>query len=334
MNLSIIIVNYNTIDCLRECLQSVEKYKSDKMEVFVVDNASSDGSSEMVEQNFPDVTLIKSAVNLGFAGGNNQAIVKSSGRYIMLLNSDTIMLEGTLEKIVAFMDNDPKIGVVGCKLLNSDGSLQPSVTSFPGVIKDTVAIALKGSGLKNTPAARKIISLAGKILGVSASRFDDHSEIKEIDFPRGACFTIRKETVDEIGLMDEDYFFTAEEMDWCYRAKQKAWKVVYYPEVAVIHHDHGATKKVMGKVFVQTRKGTLQFYEKHYGAKRTTMMKLGVSKVLLMKCFFISLRLLFTGKDRKILLAQREANWTIVKVHYNRKFRELNVFTEMKFRYN
>jgi GT2 family glycosyltransferase len=334
MKLSIIIVNYNTIGYLRECLTSVGQFGIKEMEVFVVDNASNDGSPNMVNAEFPWVKLITNNKNIGFAPANNQALRQCSGKFIMLLNSDTLMLEDTINRIVSFMEQHPEAGVVGCKLLNTDGSLQPSATSFPNVIKDTVGIALKGNVLKNNPVTRAIMSRVGRILGMSASRFDEHLQTKETDYPRGACFTMRREALDQVGLLDEEYFFTGEEMDWCYRAKQKGWKVYYYPEAAVIHHDHGATKQIMGKVFVQTRKSALRFYQKHYSPLRTELMKLLVSLVLLWKCIFASIMLVLRPSKRILLLAQRESCWALVKVHYLPEFRKLNVFSEMPFRYN
>ena len=334
MRLSIVIVSYNTKELLRECLTSIERTGTNALELFVVDNASSDGSPEMVRRDFPGVKVISNSRNVGFAPANNQALRQCTGKFIMLLNSDTIMLEGTIEKIIAFMEQHPDAGVVGCKLLNTDGSLQPSATSFPNVIKDTIGIALKGNVLKNNPVTRTIISRVGKIMGMSASRFDEHLQTKETDYPRGACFTIRREALDDVGLLDEEYFFTGEEMDWCYRAKQKGWKVYYYPDAAVIHHDHGATKQMMGKVFVQTRKSALRFYQKHYSPVKTELMKFLVSLVLIWKCVFISFALLWRPSKRRILLAQRESYWALIKVHYLPEFRKLNVFFEMPFRYN
>jgi GT2 family glycosyltransferase len=334
MELSIIIISYNTLNYLRECLQSLERFRDKGIEVFVVDNASIDGSPEMVTANFPWVTLIRNQQNRGFAAANNQAILQSAGRYIMLLNSDTIMLEGTEGKITSFMDQHPDIGVVGCKLLNTDGSLQPSITSFPNIIKDTLNIALINTVIKNTPVMRTWFSRIGKILGASASRFDDHAETKEIDFPRGACLTISRTALDQVGLLDENYFFSGEELDWCYRIKQKGWKVFYYHEAAIIHHDHGSIRGLSGKVFVQIRKSTLHFYQKHYGTLSTEVMKLLVSSVLLTKCVYISFCLIFKSSKRQQLLARREIYWATIRMYYDRNFRELNVFSEMPFRYN
>lgn len=334
MELSIIIVNYNTINYLFECLLSLQNVNKNKVEVFVVDNASTDGSPEMVKEKYPWVKLINNEKNLGFAVANNQAIIQSYGSYIMLLNSDTVVLEGTIDRILSFMNQNPDVGIVGCRLLNTDSSLQPSITSFPTPLKDAIAIALKGSILSNTPKTRAVLSRLGSVFGLSASRFDDHSLTKEIGFPRGACFTVRRQLIDEIGLLDENYFFTGEEMDFAYRAKQHGWKVYYYHEAAVIHHDHGATRQIMGKVLVQTRKSTLRFYHKHYKRSSTELMKLLLAVVLLFKCFIISFCLLFNLSNHRELLARREIYWAIIRMHYDSKFRELNVFSEMPFHYN
>jgi len=181
---------------------------------------------------------------------------------------------------------------------------------------------------------RNWLSRIGKLIGASASRFDDHVGIKEIDFPRGACLTIRRTAMDQIGLLDEDYFFADEELDWCYRIKQQGWKVYYYPEAAIIHHDHGSIKDFMGKVFVQIRKSGLHFYQKHYGPLRTVVMKILISTVLLVKYFAISFCILFKRSNRQKLLARREIYWATIRLYYDHKFRELNVFSEMPFRYN
>lgn len=335
MKLSIIIVTYNSIEYLSDCLKSIQNTDKDKFEILVVDNNSVDGSPEFIESEFPRALLIRNNENVGFARANNQAIKICKGRYIMLLNSDTIMQAGAIDKIISFMDHHQQAGIVGCKLLNSDGTLQPSVTSFPNVIKDTIAITLKGSLLQNTPGARAKLSKIAKVLGLSASRFDDHSQTKEIDFPRGACFTIRKKVIDEIGTLDENYFFTGEEMDFAYRTKQKGWKIFYYPDASVIHHDHGATKQMMGKVFVQTRKSALYFYQKHYGWFKREAMKFVVSLVLILKCAVMSARLIFSSpKMKKQLFAQMETFLMLIKIHYNPKFRDKNVFSEMHFKYN
>jgi len=336
MKLSIVIVSFNTQDMLQECLTSISRNidPAIEREVFVVDNNSTDDSVEIVEDLFPWVYLISNSKNRGFAAANNQAIVRSRGHYIMLLNSDVVILPETASKIVSFMESHPQIGAVGCKLLNTDGSLQPSVTTFPSPLKDAIGIGLKGTILKNKPTTRARLARIARVFGVQLSRFDDHATTKEIDFPRGACLTVRREVIEQVGLLDDGYFFTGEEMDWCYRMKQQGWQVYYYPEAAIIHHDHGASKHIMGKVFVQTRKSALRFYEKHYSRSKTELMRFLVSVVLLLKSLCVGIQLLWPLSDRKALLAQIETYLTIVRIHYDQDFRSMNVFNEMPFRYN
>jgi len=330
--LSIIIVSYNTRDMLGACLESIQKSSPDHVTVYVVDNASSDQSADMVAEKYPDVVLIRNSKNVGFAEANNQALKLIQASYIMLLNADTVMLPDTIRKVISFMDDHTDIGVSGCKLLNTDLTLQPSATSYPSALKDTIAIALKGSFLSNNPTSRKWMSKLAKLLGFSASRFDDHSRIKEIGFPRGACMIIRKKALDQVGLLDPDYFFTGEEMDLCYRIKKNKWRIVYFPDAAIIHHDHGSSNHMMGKVFVQTRKSALLFYMKHYFPIHTILMKVMVSCVLLIHCMILTLRFRWT-KNKKELLTRREAYWYVVRLHFSAKFRKQNVFSEMKFKY-
>jgi GT2 family glycosyltransferase len=335
MNLSIVIVSFNTRDMLQSCLTSVEASVGlPQYEVWVVDNNSKDGSVEMVQEFFPAVHLIGNSENRGFAAGNNQAIIRSQAHYIMLLNSDTIMLPDVATKVVSFMESHPLAGAVGCKLLNMDGSLQPSVTTFPNPLKDAIGIGLKGAILKNDARTRARLTLVTRLLGIRLSRFDDHATTKEVDYPRGACLTVRRETIEQVGLLDEGYFFAGEEMDWCYRMKRQGWRVYYYPEAAIIHYDHGASGHMMGKVFVQTRKSTLRFYEKHYGRGKTELMRFLVCAVLLLKSLALGFRLLLPSANRQTLLARIESYLTVVRIHYDGVFRSMNVFSEMPFRYN
>lgn len=317
-----------------DCINSIQDQNLDDYEIFVVDNASIDGTVDKLIESYPQVNIIANKENVGFAAANNQAIKICNGEYILLLNGDTLLFKDTLDKVFNFFGTDKQIGIVGCKLLNTDGSLQPSVTSFPGVIKDTVAIFLKGSLFRNTPFTRKLMTFLGKVFGVNVSRFDDKLVTKEIDFPRGAFFVIKRELYNTIGLLDKDYFFTGEEMDYCYRAKKAGWKVMYFPDAEIIHHDHGSSKQMMGKVFVQTRKSALLFYQKHYSRIKVESMKFMVSVVLLIKICLNMIMMFFRLKYKKLYLAKIETYFSIIKVHYLSQFRKLNVFTEMPFKYN
>ena len=227
MDLSIIIVNYNVRPFLENSLVSAGKaMEGIPAEIFVVDNASDDGSVEMVRERFPDVRLIVNAANRGFAAGNNSAIPQCRGKYILLLNPDTLVQEDTFRVMVRFLDEHPEVGLAGCKILNPDGTLQLACRrSFP-----TPPVALS------------------RILGLSAlfprSRFFgkynltylDQDKSYEVDAVSGSFMMFRRGLVDQIGLLDEQFFMYGEDLDWCYRIKQAGWKIWYSPETQIIHY--------------------------------------------------------------------------------------------------
>jgi len=236
IDLSIIIVNFNTRELLRQCLQSLyNTTRNVNFEVHVVDNDSSDGSTEMVKKEFPQVKLIENKRNEGFSRANNKAIPRTKGRYVLLLNSDTVVLIQELYKMVAFMDERREAGVVGCKLINKDGNLQLSAAWFPSLAKAFF-------GGEFVPKA------LGRLLGME--RFPgqtylttmSHEEIQDVDWVCGACLMVRKAVIEDVGLLDEKLFMYGEEIDWCFRIKKAGWKVMYYPNAKIVHYQRGSTK--------------------------------------------------------------------------------------------
>jgi GT2 family glycosyltransferase len=256
VDLSVIIVNWNTKSLLRDCLASVYAQASDlHFEVIVVDNASSDGSAEMVEDEFTGTTLIRNRENVGFSKAANQAIVMSKARYILLLNSDIILLDAALVRMVEFMDRHPRVAVLGPRLTNQRGVLEYSCRSFP-----TPSIAL----FLNYPFA-KIVPPEKAFKGYLLSDWD-HSSAREVDWVTGACMLVRRESMEEAGLLDETYFMFAEDVDWCYRMKLSNWQVFYVPSAKVVHikgasYADGATGRQMR---VESHKSMMRFFEKHY----------------------------------------------------------------------
>lgn len=249
-DLSIVIVNWNTRDLLAQCLQSVyDTTGSLDFEVVVVDNASTDGSQAMVRNHFPQAQLIENQKNEGFARANNQAICASRGRYILLLNSDTIVQLGALEAMVHFADRHPEAGIVGCKLLNADGSLQPSWAQFP-----TFWSELMGRNF------RKWRPMA-----------DDQAF--EVDWVGGACLLARRKAIEMVGLLDEDFFMYSEETDWCFRVVRNGWKVCFLPGTGVIHFGGGSSRRASDKTLVQLYQSKLRFFHKHYGPSYEEFMR-------------------------------------------------------------
>jgi len=260
VDLAVIIVNWNTRNLLQKCLSSLYHYtKEISFEVFVVDNGSSDGSPEMVAQMFPSVHLIRNKENLGFSKANNQAIrLTSSSRYILLLNSDTELTSNALQEVLLFMDSHPSVGISGTRLLDADGTLQYSCDLFPRppmrLLRDKIMkICYPG----NTITRQRRIALW------------NYSRNFAVDYLIGAILLIRRETLNQIGLLDERFFMYAEDIDWCYRAALAGWETYYLGEISIYHYNRGSSEKSPEvSSYLQTLRdqSLLKFYKKHYGA--------------------------------------------------------------------
>jgi len=268
IDLSIIIVNYNTKELLKDCLKSIQTSRGlTSYEIFVVDNASSDKSVEMVKKDFSNVLLSSNRQNLGFAKANNQAIKKASGRYILLLNPDTKVEENTLWEMVRFMDQNSKIGIATCRVELPNGELDRDCRrSFP---TPWVSFS-KFSGLAK-------IFPKTKLFGSYQLTYLDEDKLSEIDACVGAFMMVRREAIVKIGLLDERFFFYGEDLDWCYRFKEKGWQIVYNPSVKITHykgassgmkhssrHVTTATTKAKRKALVASTEAMKIFYQKHY----------------------------------------------------------------------
>ena len=228
LDLSILIVNWNVKDLLSDCLRSIFEHTNNlNFEVIVVDNNSPDQAevNKMMRENFPQVKYIPNHKNLGFAKANNQAMVLAQGQFILLMNPDTELRENSLLRVVNFVKENEEIGICGCKILNSDHTIQPSVRSFP-TLASQVLIMLKLHHF-----------LAGqKVLRQYFLKDFDYNKPQEVDQVRGAFFLIRKKVIDKIGLLDDGYWIWFEEVDYCRRAKDVSWQVFYLPTAEVFHH--------------------------------------------------------------------------------------------------
>ena len=222
-------------------------------EIIVVDNHSDDGSVETLRSDFPDVTLIANDENLGFSKANNQGIKISKGRYLLLLNNDTKVLPGAIDTLIEVMERSPHTGLLGCRLLNADGTPQLSFGNMVGFINELGRKYILNRLLGNysNPLAKKLVDHL-------------HSEEKEADWIRGACMFCRREAMSDVGLMDENFFMYLEEVDLGVRIKRKGWKVVYTPHAAIIHYGGVSTGK-NDRAAMEYRKSQLYFYKKHYG---------------------------------------------------------------------
>jgi GT2 family glycosyltransferase len=256
-DVSVIIVNWNVCDILRNCLHSVyEETKDIKFEVIVIDNASIDNSVEMIKSEFPQVTLIQNNENRGFAAANNQGMKIALGRYVLLLNPDTIVLDGAIQKTVAYADANPDIGVTGCQVWLNENEIQKTCFSFPSVYR----LLLQKTGLIRLFPHSRFFSK--DIYG-----WWDRTTPMEVDVVSGMYMLVRREAIEQIGLMDEAYFVYAEETDWCYRFKKAGWRCFFTPIARIIHLDGGSksTEKISVRMFVQQQKSLLIFYRKNLG---------------------------------------------------------------------
>lgn len=248
--LSIIIVSWNVRDDLKACLQSLQA-NAQPHEVIVVDNASSDGTLEML-QAFPHVQVIGNSDNRGFAAANNQGLAVARGQWLLLLNPDTIVPEGALQTLLHFAEAHPEAGVIGPRLLNSDGSLQHSCRHFPTVRAAFFRHTVFG---RLFPAAHSMREYLMCDWG--------HDEPREVDWVSGACLLIRRKAYEQLGGLDEGFYWGSEDVDYCFRMHQAGWKVLYTPQPAIVHAIGRSTDQVIIPTIIRTHRSMQRLYTKH-----------------------------------------------------------------------
>lgn len=263
-DVSIIIVNWNAHNHLVRCLESLPAGCAGmKAEIWVVDNASSDGSAKTIRSKFPDVYLIENGVNLGFSTAINQAAMKSKSRYLLLLNPDTEACPGSIRSVVTFADANPDIGILGPKLLNDDLTHQRSCWRiFPGFAMAFID-------------AFYLWKFPGNPIALIAE-YAPHQLAKPIDVRHllGACMLIRREAWLDVGPLDEGYFLFLEETDWCYRAKRAGWRIVYYPDASIIHRGQQSTRQQPARSLPYLYRSYCRFYRKRHPGTRYRLLAL------------------------------------------------------------
>lgn len=259
MDLSIIIVNWNTRDLLSACLYSIALHPPPgAYELIVVDNASEDGSQDMVRRCFPESTLLVNNVNRGFASANNLAIRHSTGRYVLLLNPDTIILPGTFAGLIATLDQTPEAGAVGATLLNPDGSLQVSSYPAPTVWRE----------------AWRLFHLDRfRPVAIYPPEHWKRETSFEVDTVQGACVLLRRDALEEVGLLDEGFFMYSEEVDLCFRLRQGGWEILWTPTARVVHFGGQSTQLMASEMFLQLYRAKVQYVRKHLGPGRGSTYK-------------------------------------------------------------
>lgn len=263
LDISIIIVSFNTINLLRDCLQSLVKEAGNvNYETIVIDNASKDGSADMVECEFPEVKLIRSEINLGFGAANNLGFAKARGEYIVLLNSDAFLKPHALEKALTYMQADSTIGLGGARLVGPKEEWQPSARMFPSLLNDFLTI----SGLSSKyPKSR--------FFGRVDRTWADPNQAAMVDWVPGAFSIIPRSVLEEVGYFNEDFFLYYEEVELCKRINSAGYKIWYWPDVVVTHLGGESSKTQTqfsmsdsGKqIYLWEMRSALLFYRKHYG---------------------------------------------------------------------
>lgn len=303
MDLSIVIVNWNTRELLRDCLSSVQHHLHGvTAEVIVVDNASGDGSAAMVRESFPDVMLIQNRENRGFAAANNQAFRQASGQYVLLLNSDTLVHDDVLARSVEYMDAHPNVGMMGCKVLNGDGTTQLTCSQFPTFT----------NLLLQTTAANR---LGGRFFSRYQMLDWARDDEREVDVISGCYLMVRAQVIDEIGFLDESFFCYGEETDWCRRCHEAGWRLMFAPVGTITHFGSGSTRTLNHERDLLLSEGTVRLHLKHHGPAAASM-------VWLLLLIFNGSRSVFWGlrtlRDPSGSARSRARHFRNVVRHFNR----------------
>ncbi len=265
-DISILIVSWNVASHLRDCLLSVQAEEKLKpglsIEVTIVDNASADGTVQMLAREFSSVTTISNDKNLGFAAGCNQGIASSSADYIFLLNPDTLLLPGSLHHMLEYMQVHPEVAAVGPKLLNSDNTVQPSRRRFPTLATALIESTIFQSWFPDLPLLRRFYI-----------KDMPDTVVQEVDWLVGACVLLRREALQMVGMLDERFFMYFEELDWFYRAKAFGWKAMNLPEAQVMHHYGQSSAQDLGRRYSNFNSSKCKFYAKHWGATTGRLLR-------------------------------------------------------------
>lgn len=294
-DLAIIIVSWNVCRLLRACLRSLRSALTEtggqglEASIWVVDNASTDGSAEMVRREFPQVRLLPSETNLGFAAGNNlalRALGFDNGRgrtpppAILLLNPDTEVLPGALSALLACLERYPRAGIAGARLQYGDGRFQHGAFAFPGLWQVAIDLFPRLSRLSES-----------RLNGRYPRKLYEAAEPFPIDHPLGAAMLVRREAIFEAGLLDESYHMYVEEVDWSWRIKAAGWRAYCVPGARIVHHEGQSTGQIRAESFINLWRSRKRFYDRHYGRLKVRLIR----------------RLVLAGMRGQTRLAQAEA---------------------------
>ena len=314
IDVSIVIVNWNAMNYLRNCLRSiVDQTRKCTYEIIVADNNSTDGSQGMLRTEFPNVRAILNERNHGFAGGNNQGMNLARGRYVLLLNPDTLVLDGAVDTCVAYADalRDSKVGVLGCQVWEDEQTIQKTCFQFPSPLN----ILLTTLGLtRRYPRSR--------FLSKSEMGWWGRRDEREVDVVSGMFMLVRRDAIDEVGLMDDSYFMYAEEADWCYRFWDRGWKCLFTPRARIMHLEGGGkstqrTALVSANMYVQLQKSILQFHRKNRGLSSWVMAQAVYAIIMPIRSAVFALLAMLNRSDRwrlKFMQAMAATRYHLLRI--------------------
>jgi N-acetylglucosaminyl-diphospho-decaprenol L-rhamnosyltransferase len=256
-DIAIILVSWNTCDLTVQCIESLPAaLESYTASIWVVDNASRDASVETIRSRFPDIQVIANSANVGFAAANNQAIQASTSRYVLLLNTDTVAQPGSIAALIRFADQHPRAGMVGPMLRNPDGTYQGSFADQPTITGE-------------------LLSASGLGVRLFGPWFPNHSPqraqtAQQTGYVQGACMLARRAAVEQVGLLDEQYFMYSEEPDWCLRMARAQWEIWYTPTAQIVHYGGQSTRQRRSEMVIALYRSKVRFFAKHYGSAAAT----------------------------------------------------------------
>ena len=288
MDLTVSIINTNNRELLGGCLESIFTNSSGiSLEVYVIDNNSHDGSVEMVSSRFPQVKVIKNDRIDGFAANHNKVLHRSQGRYVCILNEDTLICPHAFERMIAFMDQHPDVGAIGPQILHKDGGgvQLECARKFPTLFTEFC----RNTGLTKLLPKSRIFG--GVLMG-----YWDHNDTREVDCLSGACMIVRTSAMKEIGLLDERFFMYSEDDDWLYRLKKGGWRVFFLHRAHILHYGGQANMRQPRRMGVEAFKSRYIFFQKHRGNLYAWIYRLFIFFITLAKLLAFSVGLL-VGKD-------------------------------------
>lgn len=323
ITLSIIIVNYNSKSVLQDCLASLLNSSLEiHYEVFVIDNASSEDISDL-ESRFCDFKFLYNKKNLGFAAANNIGIKLAKGKFILLLNPDTIVNKDSFQPMLNYLGNNPQTGIVGCKIFNAEGVIERSTHSFPSLLKEFV------HANEFVKALMSYDSFLGNLFRKKSrmKAFDsywDHNSEREVDHVTGACMMVRREAIEKAGLLDEAFFLYNEEVEWSLRIKKAGYKSIFLPDSTIIHlfgHSTGqkVQKQKVNRLLVERYRGMLYFFGKHFGFLKQMLLRAIVFEGFALRLLFNYIKTLRPSlKNRTSVLEENKYYKQIIKLAFMR----------------